>query len=457
MQIFNTIDYNTACNVFDAPSDDGSSTFIHNRTELVKKLASNSSISGSFPIQSVAIKASANVVTNNSSESTEDIKAFSLKYTKGSYTLKLKPEFLNDTSNLRKSFLDEILGLYSANPITDPNASDSWIPYNSFIDKYGSHIVTGVDFGASLKIWNSVKSSDDTILTLLQVKSCIQANANGSSPSGSATPVPGPGGKACTSVDSSTRSRAENLTADFNAYVSGGNSDTRQALTTAYSRYQPNNPNSDPPSSELIDNFLRSYQDSINPISFTFLSIWDYIKTLTISNFLYDETFQTKNTRLHSSSALTPIQAYQVAINLETAYVYNTIKCERKSANGTIYQEIKSNSGPNGTLYSCWQAKTGAKNFDTDCHGNGIGKTGGYCKAYGPSAFVGGTNDTLPSEQVLFPGTDQYRTVIRDKVAFNYNQGINQSCQADFWGICQFHDNFGAQLPDREIWRSGQK
>lgn len=475
-QVFNQINFERDSLSFDPQDTGAENTTTRTVTELINKISSSSKIKGSFPVQAVSLAATISAVTGSTSTKTENVQTNQLTYTISDKGIKLKSEFMNNPANLQSDFYDRLKSLPVK--VANPNNSADWRPFNSFLTTYGDHVITSATYGANISIFNSIANATDDYEKILRVKSCIEANMDGNNPdpSKSATAfdnvidyegnivrldksgninlndqtyadLEGPGGDVCAAYDSSIRKRAESTTTIFRAYISGGNVRLRNELISIYANRTKGQ--SSIPTREQLESFINSSTEGTKAIKFEYVPMWDFIIGLHLNAYLIDLANGTEKTKLLGTD-VTNEDILQIATNLEAAYVYNKLDCQRLTAidgskTGVIYQEMKAIPGATGDDYGCWAARTGCRHNSTDCHSDPIG----YCKAYGPTAFDTGAE---------FPGTtDRFRTKIRGSKEGTSKEGINQSCGwQTLKGGCACNKAWSGGLMDRFLWKSGQ-
>ena len=76
-----------------------------------------------------------------------------------------------NTLPLSKAFLADFQKLPVK--IQDPNKKNDWLPYDSFLQKYGSHIVAEINRGSRLRQWAFASSSEKYTERFFNVRACV--------------------------------------------------------------------------------------------------------------------------------------------------------------------------------------------------------------------------------------------------------------------------------------------
>ena len=122
----------------------------------------------------------------------------------------------DETSTLKKRFVEDLERLPVK--IEKPWESNSWKPYRSFLREYGSHVVTSVTLGTSIKQMTFAESSKSYSERDFQVKSCADF----------AGPIPF--GKldvsACADVNQEELSQASKMSTSDRLIIRGGSKQT---------------------------------------------------------------------------------------------------------------------------------------------------------------------------------------------------------------------------------------
>ena len=112
--------------------------------------------------------------------------------------------------------------------------------YDIFSDKYGSHAITSVNRGASIKQTTFAKSSNSYSERDFQVKSCVSFAGP--------TTVGEVGVNACANVSKTEKSKVTHMNTEDKLIIRGGTVNTRSALRTSRTK-------------ELIEQFLNEAKD----------------------------------------------------------------------------------------------------------------------------------------------------------------------------------------------------
>jgi MAC/Perforin domain len=403
-------------------SDKYSEFIAKSTNELISSLATANNISGSAPIQKASLTVTADTVSKSESRKVENIQTCMKSIVDGYASLNFLQGPNCRRKNLEPDFEKSIKEL-SKVKITDPYKSESWAEYKSFLNRWGTHVLTSVYFGSKIEIFESLESSNLETEKLLTIKACAKIHEDLSKVKAGT----------CGNFQKNDIEKA-NKTITKNYYnVLGGNDDIRRKISVIYK-------DGGVPDSALIEKFLKSSNESTQPITYNFQPIWNVLLSLS-SDMCIDDTLEGLGTKSDSCNLI------QMSINLEAAFAFDTIDCQlQTTSEGKVYQEFRaSNSGTDFTEYECFAAKTGCTSSSKDCHFN----TGGIgCIAYGQGAL------NVGPEYKLNPGN--FRTIIQgNKGSTDPYEGINNSCHHGSWG-CTCNYDWAGGLPDRQLWRTGQ-
>ena len=161
-----------------------------------------------------------------------------------------------EISNLTKRFLKDFEKLPLAFKL--PMLANSWKAYNVFLETYGSHVITSVKRGSSIKQTTFAESSKSYSQRDFQVNSCIKLAGPVS--------VSKVGVEACANVSKSEESKASNMNTVDKLIVKGGTKETRNKLMNDRSK-------------ELIEQLLNEAGESDASVEHTFRSIWDILQS----------------------------------------------------------------------------------------------------------------------------------------------------------------------------------
>lgn len=365
--------------------------------DLVSTVSNSINIDGSFSVKAATVKPSITATTGYDVTQHSDIKSSYLDLLVESGNV----YFLNNNACRNESAVNKVfLADFRKLPIniSNPSIPGSWVQFNSFFDNWGTHIITQLTYGSRLQQWESTLGSSNEIDRTLAIKACAQIEGTGKSFTANA----------CESYTDEEKRNALASKSNSNVIIIGGSENTREALQSEIT-------------SESLDAFLQSSNESNQAVGVQFTPIWDVLK-----NYLLDST------------------DLQRALNLEAAFAFDATNCTHLENNGIIYQEFRGNTDNNITTYSCFAKKTGCTN-DGDCHYSG-GRAG--CQSYGPSAFIQGTQFGDVSE-------GKFRTSVQGIKSGGIYDGINNSCNYHAFKGCQCDKNWSGGLPDRSLWEQG--
>jgi hypothetical protein len=365
--------------------------------DLVSTVANNINIGGSFSVKAATVRPSITATTGYDVTQHSDIKTSYLDLSVESGNV----YFLNNNACRDESAVNQVfLADFRMLPInvSDPGMPGSWAQYNSFFENWGTHIITQLTYGSKLQQWESTLGSSNEIDKTLAIKACAQIEGIGKAFTTNA----------CEAYTEEEKRNALISKSNSNVIIIGGSENTREALQEEIT-------------SEKLDAFLKSSNESNQAVGVQFTPIWEVLK-----NYLVN------------------LPDLQRALNLEAAFAFDATDCTRMENNGIIYQEFRGTTTDNITTYSCFAKKTGCTNKG-DCHYSG-GKAG--CQSYGPSAFDIGTPFGDPSD-------GKFRTRVQGIKSGGINDGINNSCNYYAFKGCECNGNWAGGLPDRSLWEQG--
>ena len=244
---------------------------------------------------------------------------------------------VDETTALKKSLVKDLERL----PLTfeKPWLPNSWKPYDVFINKYGSHVITSVTRGASIRQTTFAESSKSYSQRDFQVKSCVSLAGP--------TSIGKVGVEACANVSKSEISNVTNMNTADKLIVRGGTKETRNALRKQRTE-------------ELIEKFLNEAGESDAAVEHTFRAVWKILQS-----------------RFEIGS-----DNYIRAINIQYYYLgYLNYGCHFKESGGVHIQKFDYTRGSykESPEFECSLAAQGCYK-DRDCHYKPI-----WCSCYGKS------------------------------------------------------------------------
>ena len=312
----------------------------------------------------------------------------------------LKPEVIKDF---------EILPLFVSENASSYVASDErWQSYTNFFYKYGTYILSGLDYGSSFQIWESAGSADAELDAMLKARICMSLSANGDQ-SNDIIPE-------CGNITASVFEKAKSLPSNERYLIHGGTDLTRTNLLGKTSLAN-------------LNMFIAASNNSDEAIAGRYVPLWDILK----------EAYRAKCTQPGTKDC----NNYQRAINLEAAYLgFVAFGCDRRlSANSIQMGGMKTTAIDSQGIktWTCHQAKLGC-NVNGDCRVGGAGSVT-YCE--GSSCF-----DHQP-----ISGTGAYLTINRSSRVGSYNDGLNKSCTYKTLAArCDTGWNWGGDYAERDVW-----
>ena len=299
----------------------------------------------------------------------------------------------NEISTLTKKLVKDLEGL----PLTidKPWLANSWKAYNVFLETHGSHVVTSVKRGSSIKQTTFAESFSSYSQRDFQVKSYLEL----------ADPINigKVGVKACANVSKSEISNATKMNTVNKLIIRGGTKETRNALYKKRTE-------------ELIEKLLNEVGESDASVEHTFTSLWDILQ----------------------SRFETGFDNYIRAVNLQYYYLgYLNYGCRFKESGGVQMQKFDYTRGSSekSPEFECSLAAEGCHN-DDDCHY----KVGIWCSCRGKTCvhYKSVKQDAKIPKLTAYANTDE-----------NWKW---QGCDWKVWKIycgC-YNENIGSR---REVWR----
>lgn len=231
----------------------------------------------------------------------------------------------DETSKLTRRLLRDFESLPTH--IAKPWIPNSWRAYKDFLETFGSHVITSVMLGSSIRQTTFAKSSDSYSQRDFQVKSCVSLAGP--------TSVGKVGVKACANFSRSEISKAAKMNTKNTFIVRGGTKETRNALV--YERTK-----------EEITKLMNEADQTDAAVDHSFRSIWSILKS---------------RYRRESDN-------YVRAVNLQYYYLgYLNYGCRFIESGNVQVQAFNytENSDQWSPEFSCSLAKEGCHN-DDDCH-----------------------------------------------------------------------------------------
>ena len=300
--------------------------YYKNTNALYKSLATESSLSASLT-STFTLGATVSVATKSKSSQKSEVSGISLIKQALAEKIYVNKECLTSAkmSTLNKEFMES----FSALPlqIKEPWLHNSWKPYSTFLEKYGSHVITSVDFGSRFQQMVFAESSESYSERDFQVRACISAAGP--------TDVGELGVSACSNVTNSEKSQASKMTVSETRFVRGGLRDTNSAL------------NNGKTSTELIKKLMNEADEAPKPVQHTLMTIWSILQS-----------------RFESGS-----KNYHRATNLQYYYSgYLDYGCPYSKSGNVEIQKFDYKQPMKGNPeFVCTLADDGCHN-DNDCH-----------------------------------------------------------------------------------------
>ncbi|XP_068755067.1 DELTA-alicitoxin-Pse2b-like [Montipora capricornis] len=243
----------------------------------------------------------------------------------------VKRDCLDDekTSTLTKRLLRDFESLPTH--FEKPWRKNSWKGYDDFLKTFGSHVITSIKLGSSIKQTAFAKSSQSYSQRDFQVKSCVSLAGP--------TSVGKVGVKACANFSKSEISKATRMNTKNTLIVRGGTKETRNALLYYRTKDQ-------------ITKLLNEADQTDAAVEHSFRPIWNILQS---------------RYRIGSEN-------YVRAVNLQYYYLgYLNYGCQFRGdekIHAQAFSYTKS-SNPSSPEFSCTLAKEGCHN-DDDCYKDGF-------------------------------------------------------------------------------------
>ena len=219
--------------------------------------------------------------------------------------------------------------------IADPNNKQDWLAYDSFLEKYGSHIVNDVNRGSRLRQWAFASSFMAYTERDFTVRACLDLSSDTCSLDLDA----------CSNITSEEKARVEKLTMSDTLVLKGGTSETRAQLREKRT-------------AELIDKFMCESESSPGNVQYKFTAIWELLKQRFLG--ASDDNFAR-------------------SLNMEAYYAaFLDFGCTKQSQNDVPLRWLEQDGKSKLPKFWCKIAALGCRT-DDDCHLS----AGCYC--YGKS------------------------------------------------------------------------
>ena len=139
--------------------------------------------------------------------------------------------------------------------VQDAHDDKSWAPFQRFMSKWGSHIVTSAYTGAVFQSWSSARSEYNYKQWQMTAKACAKAEG-----------IKGQGAiEACAAYTQEERQESTKLTTTDTKRVKGGTADTRSKLASS------------PADRDLLQKFLSENSTDEQPVRYEYLPVWEVL------------------------------------------------------------------------------------------------------------------------------------------------------------------------------------
>lgn len=294
-------------------------SMIGTSSSLSTKLQSDFTLGLTLDVNTKSISGSRRSVTGNS-----------LLIMAQTYQTLIHKDCLQNPNMLSRDFLSDFQQLPTN--ISKPWMGSDWSPYDAFLRKYGTHVVTSITYGSSINQMAFADTSESYTENDFQVKSCMSLGGGANE-----TQIGSMGVDACSDIDSSEISRVSSLTMSDTLVIRGGSPETRNELVLHRN-------------DELINKFMNEAQEYNATISYSFMSVWELLQVLW--------------------SSVTHQPNFIKAVNLEYYYLgYLNYGCPYSEYKGQQLQAFNFTKlhTPTAPQYECTLAPEGCHSDDS-CH-----------------------------------------------------------------------------------------
>lgn len=140
--------------------------------------------------------------------------------------------------------------------ISKPELESSWKNYESFVKRYGTHVMSRIYFGARLQYFVATQSSSSISDEMMAARACVEVEGQFLR---SPFKVHG-----CESYNSTKRQESSLYSMQLQKFIRGGDNNLRQQLLLA-----------DTMEPSMIENFINTAGQYPEPIRYAFNAIWD--------------------------------------------------------------------------------------------------------------------------------------------------------------------------------------
>jgi len=251
--------------------------------------------------------------------------------------------------NADPSFMSNLLQLYPGFIVPSQQAT-TWMPYENFINTFGSHIVTEVTFGASIRQWSFSRASDSYTMRDLQISTCVEFEGP--------TNVGQLNVEGCYGISEDDIQQAESRSVESTLDVLGGSTDTRNSLFAGRS-------------DELLQSLMNEGVTYPQPIDYRYRPIWEVIQMMAEG----------------TDDATNATKMRTIALNLQQYFEgFLSFGCDQTSLDSIDTRNFLITGGSNeAPVYSCQLVAKGCHSDDS-CHVGGAFDTQTYC--YSTGCFI---------------------------------------------------------------------
>ena len=324
--------------------------------------------------------ATLNVKTESLSAGKKDVMGSSIEILTHTRSISLDENCYKSSSS---SLTNDVLEAFDALPeiISKPWLGRSWLQYDLFFERFGTHFRTEVLMGSSLRQWSFAVSSESLKIRALRVKACLDLLG----PESSIIELTF---KACSDITDEEFAKYSYIATYDHLEIRGGTDSTRNALQKLQGSK----------TSELIEKLLNEGREMEFPITYKYQSIWDVF----LIKYAND------------------MRRLRIAENMKHYYMgYKDYGCTHIEIHGISARSFRYvNDDTTSSWFECVLVPQGCQSND-DCHGDltSILDSDAFC--YGDTCFE--------YENPPF-GTKAELVSVRSRKKGEGGEGLNKGC-----------------------------
>ena len=312
--------------------------FYKDTSSFYKSISSTTKLDASYQ-SNFALGVTLDATTKDISSNEREVSGSSLKL----HSKKHK-KIIQGNCLLEAHFIDDFKNDLEAleKDVEEPWQRESWRKYDGFMQKYGSHVISGIIYGSSIEQYIFAKSSNEYSQRDFTVQACAE--------------LAGPAGagkvsvKACAGVDSSEIKKASSMDTSKSIVVTGGKAETRNKMER------------EDRSPDLIEQFLNEGSTDPGPIQILLTPVWRIL-----------QDYYSSKEEEHMEKAMNLEYYFNGFLNYDCKYI-------KKGKLELQRFEKSPQSKPGRPKFVCSIAPEGCHS-DKDCHY----KIGVWCSCNGDS------------------------------------------------------------------------